>query len=114
MDKGERTIADDYFDRLKKDKEGMKRYQRERIIMMIGEVIAGDLKEKGLTYTDLDIALGMEEGYIKRILEGEEDISLKELSDILFHLDNSAVIISIPLTVGFEEFGELQDKKGKT
>ena len=109
-----KDLAEDYFDRIKKDKEAMKRYQRERTILMVGELITKSIdKNKKMNREDVEKKLGREEGYIKEILNGEYDPTIKELQDIFTVLGESLLSTSCPTTIGFEEFSKIQDIFGE-
>jgi hypothetical protein len=106
---------DKHIKEVKKDRERYKKWQQERLILIIGEVIAGSMKDKKLEYKEVDNRLKKPEGYIKNILEGEHNITIKELSDILFVMNKSLIMAAIKLTDGYVEFGKLEEmiKKGE-
>ena len=85
------------IDQINENKEEMRLYQQEWLILEVTELIASLMDEKGVKKTELAERLDRTKGYITQLLDGRANMTLKTISDVMLALDSSLEICSRPL-----------------
>jgi transcriptional regulator with XRE-family HTH domain len=88
-----------WIERLETSESGRRTLEQERLIMQATEAIASLMHEQEVTRADLARRIGKSSAFVTKILRGDNNFTLRTLSDLLFALDRSA-----HLTLG--EIGE--------
>lgn len=88
------------IEELKNDKEEMRLYQQEWLILEVTEHMAKVMEEKGIKKKDLAEQLGRTPGYITQLLDGRANMTLRTVADVMWALDCSMIVDVRPL--GFE------------
>ncbi len=76
-------MAKSVADRFSSDPEAIRLFQQDRLIVDVTELICKAMNENGLKKAELAAALGTTRGYISQCLNGEKNLTLKTVSDIL-------------------------------
>ena len=61
-------------------------WNQEYAILDFTELVCKTMKEKGITKKDLAQLLGTSQAEVTKILSGDRNISIRLMSDMLFHL----------------------------
>lgn len=73
----------------------MRLWAQERLILAATETIAVAMQEQQIGPCELAHRLRKSRRYVERILAGEKDISLRQLSDILYALDTERYTVEV-------------------
>lgn len=92
-------MADTWISELTGTPEGMRLYHRERIILEMTELICALMDERGVNRSELARRLGKTKGYVTQLLDGETNMTLRTVSDVLWALDSSLRASAGPLDV---------------
>jgi transcriptional regulator with XRE-family HTH domain len=68
-------------------KEGMRLWQRERVIVDITERICELMQQAGVTRAGLAVALGKSRSHVTQILSGRSNLTLGTISDVYLALN---------------------------
>lgn len=69
--------------------DNMRRFQQERATLEVTELICKIMVEEGISRSDLAKRLGKTKGYITQLLDGQTNMTIRTMSDVLFCLDRS-------------------------
>lgn len=75
---------------LSESDDGRKLLEQERLIIEVTEAIARLLEEQQVTRSVLAKKIGRSSAFITKLLRGDNNFTLRTLSDVLFALDRSA------------------------
>ena len=89
-------------ERLNRSEEGKKLLQQERAILEVTELICKLMEEQRVTKAQLARELKTSKAHITQILNGTRNMTLRTVSDLLYHLNRSLIVECRPLdyTVG--------------
>lgn len=79
-----------WIERLRETDEGRRLVEQERLIMQATEAIAALLDEQGVHRSELARRIGKSPAFITKLLRGDNNFTLRTLSDVLFALNRSA------------------------
>lgn len=82
------------------DRERERLLAQERLILEVTEVISRLLDAQGVSRKALAEALGTSQAFVTKLLRGDNNFTLRTLSDVLFRLDRSAHLETGPLAEG--------------
>ena len=91
----DRTMVEDYTS----TREGMTLYQQERTILETTVLIRGLLKAEGMTKAELANRLGKSKAYVTQLLNGNANMTLRTISDILLALGKSLHLSAGPISL---------------
>jgi transcriptional regulator with XRE-family HTH domain len=77
----------------------MKGFQQERLILEVTELIERLMKEQGVSKLQFAERLGKTKGYITQLLDGQTNMTLRTISDVMFALGRSLGVGDRPLSV---------------
>jgi len=98
------------IDKLTETKEGLRLYQQERTIVEITELICRLMEEYGISRSDLAARLKKTKGYISQLLDGDANMTVRTVSDLLTALGFQLNATASPLNVEWGAFdSELLD-----
>src|SRR4051812_37073738 len=103
-------MAKTEIERFVEDPEGMKLFQQERAILEATMRICEAMKEQGVSRSQLAQKLGKSKGYVSQLLDGQQNMTLRTLSDVFLvlgravHLHTGPVEGSVrpPVTLSLE------------
>lgn len=72
------------------DREQMRLFQQEYLILQVTERICELMEEQGLSRAELAKRLGTSKGYISQLLDGSANITLRKLADVMAALGLAA------------------------
>ena len=72
------------------DKEQMRLYQQEYLIMQVTEHICELMEQNGVSRSELADRLGTTKGYITQLLDGRANMTLRKLADVCMALGVAA------------------------
>jgi transcriptional regulator with XRE-family HTH domain len=75
---------------LTKDEEGRRLLEQERLILEVTESIANVMEEHGISRTELAKRLGKTPAFVTKLLRGDNNFTLRTLSDVFFAMDYGA------------------------
>ena len=78
--------------KIKSDPELRKLYQQEGLIFDITELIAQLMEEKKVGYNRLSEYLGEDFDYVKSVLDGSKELTLRQVADIFTALGSELVV----------------------
>ena len=90
-------MADAWITELTDTPEKMRLYHRERIILEVTELICALMDERGVKRSELARRLGKTRGYVTQLLNGETNMTLRTVSDVLWALDSSLRVSAGPV-----------------
>lgn len=79
-----------WIDRLKQDEEGRRLLEQERLIVEVTEAMASLLKEREVSRSELARRIGTSPAFVTKLLRGDNNFTLRTLSDVFFALGHSA------------------------
>lgn len=82
--------------------EGMKEFQQERTILDATDMIHRLMKEERMSKADLAQCLGTSPSHITQMLNGQRNMTLRTISDVLWALNRSLRISDRPLSIHAE------------
>lgn len=77
--------------------EGFRLYQQESTILNVTEMICELMEQKCVTRAELAVQLEKSKGRVSQLLNGEANLTLRTLSDVLLALDHSLAVCAIPI-----------------
>lgn len=75
---------------LTKDEEGRRLLEQERLILEVTESIANVMEAHGISRTELAKRLGKTPAFVTKLLRGDNNFTLRTLSDVFFAMDHGA------------------------
>jgi len=75
---------------LSKDEEGRRLLEQERLILEVTESIANVMEEHGISRAELAKRLGKSPAFVTKLLRGDNNFTLRTLSDVFFAMDYGA------------------------
>ena len=84
-------------EKLTKTAEGMRRYQQERAILDVTELVCQLMDEQDVSRSELAERLGRTEGYIMQLLDGRANMTVRTISDVFTALDRAVYFQEGPL-----------------
>jgi transcriptional regulator with XRE-family HTH domain len=79
-----------WIERLRESVEGRRLIERERLIMQATEAIATLLQDQDVSRAELARRIGKSPAFVTKVLRGDNNFTLRTLSDIFFALNRSA------------------------
>jgi len=79
-----------WMDKLRQDDHGRRLLEQERLIIEVTEAIATLLQEQEVSRSELARRIGKTPAFVTKLLRGQNNFTLRTLSDVLFALDRSA------------------------
>jgi len=79
-----------WIERLRESEEGRRLIEQERLIMQATEAIAALLEEQGVSRAELARRIGKSSAFVTKLLRGNNNFTLRTLSDVFFALNRSA------------------------
>lgn len=76
--------------RLEADEEGRRILEQERLILEVTEAIATLLQDRGVSRSELARRIGKSPAFVTKLLRGDNNFTLRTLSDVFFALDRAA------------------------
>lgn len=75
--------------KLERDEEGRQILEQERLIIEVTEAIATLLQEQEVSRSELARRIGTSPAFVTKLLRGNNNFTLRTLSDVFFALDHS-------------------------
>jgi transcriptional regulator with XRE-family HTH domain len=75
---------------LTEDEEGRRLLEQERLILEVTESIANVMEEHGISRAELAKRLGKTPAFVTKLLRGDNNFTLRTLSDMFFAMDYGA------------------------
>lgn len=75
---------------LENDEEGRRLLEQERLILEVTESIANLMEEHRISRSDLAQRLGKSPAFVTKLLRGDNNFTLRTLSDVFFAMDHAA------------------------
>src|SRR5437588_12201455 len=87
--------------KLTRNREGMRVFQQERLILDATERICELMHEQDVSRTELALRLGKSKGYVSQMLDGTRNMTLRSVADFFLALGRAAHLrdLSIDETV---------------
>lgn len=79
-----------WIDRLRQTEDGRRAVERARLVMQATEAIASLLEEQGVSRAELARRIGKSPAFVTKLLRGDNNFTLRTLSDVFFALNRSA------------------------
>lgn len=79
-----------WIERLQQSSDGLRVVEQERFIMQVTEAIATLLEEQNVSRTELARRIGKSPAFVTKLLRGDNNFTLRTLSDVIFALKRSA------------------------
>ena len=79
-----------WIERLQESDDGRRLIEQERLIMEATEAIATLLEEQNVSRADLARRIGTSSAFVTKLLRGDNNFTLRTLSDVFFALNRSA------------------------
>lgn len=79
------------YERLTTTKNGRRMLVREQTILEVTEMICSLMDASGVTRSELARRMGKTKAAVSQMLDGERNLTLKSVSDMLFALDKALV-----------------------
>lgn len=79
-----------WIERLGESEEGRRLIEQERLIMQATEAIATLLQEQDVSRAQLARRIGKSSAFVTKLLRGDNNFTLRTLSDVFFALHRSA------------------------
>jgi transcriptional regulator with XRE-family HTH domain len=103
----EHTMSKSHIEKLISNREGMRLYQQERLILDTTEQICEVMEEQGISRTELANQLGKSKAFISQLLNGSHNMTLRTLSDVFValglavHVDAGSLDETVKAPVAF-------------
>lgn len=81
-----------WIERLQESVEGRRVFEQERLIVEVTEAIAALLKEQNVSRSELARRIGTSPAFVTKLLRGDNNFTLRTLSDVFFALNRGARI----------------------
>lgn len=91
---------------IKYDSEDMKFYLQEKLIFEITECIAEMMQKKSISKSELAKKLGRTKGYITQLLNGNANMTLRTISDVMWALDSTLKVQPEPANIDYGVYNE--------
>lgn len=79
-----------WMDMLRQDEQGRRILEQERLIVEVAEAIATLLQEQDVSRSELARRIGKSPAYVTKLLRGDNNFTLRTLSDVFAALKKSA------------------------
>lgn len=79
-----------WINELSKDEDGRRLLEQERLILEVTESIATVMEEHGISRAELAKRLGKTPAFVTKLLRGDNNFTLRTLSDVFFAMDYGA------------------------
>ncbi len=83
-------MSKNWMDRLQDSDESKRILEQERLLLEITETIAILMEENKITRSELANRIGSSPAYITKMLRGDNNFTLRKLSDVFYALGQSA------------------------
>lgn len=80
------------------DPNQMRLFQQERAVLHVSDMIHKLMQEKSVTKTQIASKMGTSKAHITQLLSGRANMTLRTISDVLWSMDESLHLASMPLT----------------
>jgi transcriptional regulator with XRE-family HTH domain len=91
---------------LRYDSEDMKYYLQEKLIFEVTECVAEMMEKKGVSRSELAAKLGRTKGYITQLLNGNANMTLRTISDVMWALDSTLKVQPEPANIDYGAYDE--------
>jgi transcriptional regulator with XRE-family HTH domain len=91
------------------DRDNLKGFQQERLLIEVASLIYQTMKTRGITRKALADALGVTKGRITQYLGGERNLTLRTLADIFTAMDSMVVFQAEELSIEADDWQEIPD-----
>ena len=106
--KGEEEMYNALLKDIKYDSEDMKFYLQEKLILEVTNRIAEMMQEKNVSKSALAGKLGRTKGYITQLLNGNANMTLRTISDVMWALDSTLKVQAEPANIDYGVYNEEQ------
>lgn len=79
-----------WIKKLERDEEGRRILEQERLILEVTEAIATLLQEQEVSRSELARRIGKSPAYVTKLLRGDNNFTLRTLSDVFFAFERAA------------------------
>lgn len=86
-------------ERLTESGEEMRLFQQERAILEFTEMVCERMGQLGVNRAELARRMGKTKGYATQLLDGQANLTIRTMSDILFALSRALHFYDAPLAV---------------
>ncbi len=83
-------MSDTWIAALQHDEEGRRIMEHERLILEVTESMASMMDEQSVSRTELAKRMGKSPAFITKLLRGDNNFTLRTLSDVFFALGHAA------------------------
>jgi transcriptional regulator with XRE-family HTH domain len=90
-------MRNDLLPEIENDREVQMLYEEEGLVLDVTESVCELLQKQNVKRKELAQRLGVDKSYITQLLDGNSNMTLKTISDVLFCLDSRARIKVEPL-----------------
>jgi len=91
---------------IKYESEDMKFYLQEELILEVTECIAEMMQKKNVSKSNLAKKLGRTKGYITQLLNGNANMTLRTISDVMWALDSTMKVNAEPANIDYGKHDE--------
>lgn len=95
-------MARNLIEQLSETPEERAALERERVILEVTEMICALMEEQGVSRSEFAKRLGTSKSNLTQLLDGRRNMTLKTVTDLLFHLGRSLYVTSCDLAEGPE------------
>lgn len=79
-----------WIENLEQDEQGRRILEQERLILEVTEAIATLLEEQNVSRSELARRIGKSPAFVSKLLRGDNNFTLRTLSDVFFAVDRAA------------------------
>ena len=91
---------------IKYDSEDMKFYLQEKLILEVTNRIAEMMQKKNVSKSALAGKLGRTKGFITQLLNGNANMTLRTISDVMWALDSTLKVQPEPANIDYDVYNE--------
>ena len=90
-------MAKSVLDQFASDPEELRLFQHDRLIVAVTELICEEMKKRGCKRSELASALGKSKSYVSQCLDGERNLTLRTIADMLTALGLRMTVSAEPM-----------------
>ncbi len=95
-------MAKNLIEQLSEAPEERVALERERVILDVTEMICALMEQQGVSRAEFAKRLGTSKSNLTQLLDGQRNMTLKTVTDLLFHLGRSLYVTSYDMAEGPE------------